>query len=91
MNRTYLRCRMASWPTDWAKVSVPLDFMGLNASNQVVEQQLTPGSRFGLALMVKRSGTIPGSGLEFMYDHPDFESRLQLHTDRLIEFGAASD
>lgn len=37
--------------------------------------------------MVKRGGTEPGQGLEFMYDHVDFESRLQLETETVIPFG----
>lgn len=85
---TYFRCRMNPWPPEWSKITIPLDFLGVNTSGQLIPEVLPRDSRIGIALMVRKSGTEPGQGLEFMYDHPSFQSRLQLKTDKLIEFGS---
>jgi hypothetical protein len=36
-----------------------------------------------VAISVERSGT-DGDGLEFMYDHPSFDSRLQVKTSSAL-------
>ena len=95
LNLTYFSFRnsdirptpLPNWPSEWSKVSVPLCFAAVNAAGLVIPAVLPPNSRVVLSLMVKRGGTQPGQGLEFMYDHPDFESRLQLETNRIIGFG----
>ena len=49
---------------------------------------LLPGERLGLAISVEKGGTNPGDGLEFMYDHPSFDSRLQIKTSSVLpDFG----
>ena len=48
---------------------------------------LLPGERLGVAISVERSGTNPGDGLEFMYDHPSFDSRLQIKTSSVLPWG----
>ena len=45
---------------------------------------LPAGSRLGLAFAVERQGTSQGSGLQFVYDHPSFDSRLQVDTKSLL-------
>ena len=47
---------------------------------------ILPGERIGPAITVERQGTNPADGLEFMYDHSDFPSRLELETDRILGF-----
>jgi hypothetical protein len=40
---------------------------------------LDTGQRIGLAIAVRREDT-PQDVLEFMYDHPDYPSRLEVKT-----------
>jgi hypothetical protein len=69
------------WPTDWTEVSVPTHFIwAADALNVLNGLTLTGPPRLGLAITVEKAGT-GGSGLEFMYDHPDFESRLEVQND----------
>jgi hypothetical protein len=83
---TYFTHQAASWPTQWTEIAMPLEFIGVDSTGAPIPLALTPGSRVGLTLMVDKAGTQPGNALEFMYDHPSFDSRLQLETDALIEF-----
>ncbi len=67
-----------SWPrNNWTELSVPMNFVYSDVS-------LLPGERLGLAISVERGGTNPGDGLEFMYDHPSFDSRLQVKTSSIL-------
>lgn len=66
------------WPrTNWTEVSVPMNFLYAAGS-------LLPGERLGVAISVEKSGTNPGDGLEFLYDHPSFDSRLQVKTSSVL-------
>ncbi len=58
-----------TWPTDWEEISVDYPFVSLPT--------LLPNERLGVAIQVERANT-GNDGLEFMYDHPSFESRLQI-------------
>ena len=87
LNLTNFQYSQNPWPAQWAKISVPMCFAAVNAAGAVVPAILPPNSRVVLSVMTKRGGTQPGQALEFMYDHPDFESRLQLETNKLISFG----
>lgn len=65
-------CRTTIWPRgSWGRVRFSLRF----ASNL----KIPAGERIELALSVERSGT-PEDALEFMYDHPDYPSRLEVQT-----------
>jgi hypothetical protein len=67
-----------TWPRqNWTEISVDMDFLYAAGA-------LMPGERLGLAISVERSGTNPGDGLEFMYDHPSFDSRLQVKTTSVL-------
>jgi hypothetical protein len=46
---------------------------------------LVPNSRLGVAVQVERAGTA-GGGLQFIYDEPSYESRLEVKTDSLLPF-----
>jgi hypothetical protein len=85
LNLTYFRCSRNPWPTNWTKISVPMDFAGVNAAGAVTPLVLPANSRIGLALMVKKGGTT-GQGLEFMYDAVGYESRLELTTNKILSF-----
>jgi Tfp pilus assembly protein PilV len=75
-NPPYFTYAQASWPTNgWAEIHVPLHFSSLT---------IPAGDRLGLAIGVERQGTLPGAGLEFNYDHPSFDSRLQVDTHSLL-------
>jgi len=78
-NLTYFTYQPASgvWPTTWTELHIPLHFnLGVN---------LGPFSRLGLAIQVERAGT-SGGGLQFMYDEPSFDSRLEVTTTGLLPF-----
>jgi Tfp pilus assembly protein PilV len=75
-NPTYFTYSQATWPNNgWTEIHVPLHF---------AEVTLPPTSRLGLAIGVEKPGTPSGSGLQFMYDHPSFDSRLQVDTRSLL-------
>jgi hypothetical protein len=49
-------------------------------------QEIAVGERLGLALTVD-AGTTPAEGLQIMYDHPDYASRIEVDTTTPIEEG----
>ncbi len=68
----------AVWPrNNWTELSVNMNFLYAAGA-------LLPGERLGLAISVEKGGTNPGDGLEVMYDHPSFDSRLQIKTTSII-------
>jgi hypothetical protein len=69
-NLPYFAYSQSPWPTTWTEVEIPLNFNPLT---------LGPDSRLGLAIQVERQGTA-GGGVEFMYDEPTFDSRLEVKT-----------
>ena len=80
-NPGYFVHSQSSWPSAaWAEVHVPLHFSRPGGGSV----QLTPGDRLGLAFGVERQGTLPGDGLQFMYDHPSFDTRLQVDTHSVL-------
>lgn len=65
------------WPSGtYQPIEVPVHFAAVNGG----ALRILPGTRLGLAIAVHRNGTADGDGLQFMYDHPSFESKLQLKT-----------
>jgi type II secretory pathway pseudopilin PulG len=78
-NLGYFRCSMNPWPSDqWREVDIPLSF--------TANLQLIPQSRLGLAIQVERAGTPSGGGLQFIYDEPSYESRLEVETTSQLPF-----
>ena len=76
LNLTYFACSFTSWPHGgWTEIHIPLHFASLS---------LPPNERLGLAIAVERQGTLPGDGIQFMYDHPSFDSRLEAQTRSLL-------
>ena len=66
------------WPrANWTELSIDMNFAYAGGS-------LLEGERLGLAISVEKNGTNPGDGLEFMYDHPSFDSRLQIKTPSIL-------
>ena len=85
-NLTHFSYSQASWPRNWTEISVPMEFIGVDSAGLPVPLSLPQGSRVGMTLMSRRTGTQPGQALEFLYDHPSFDSRLQLQTNQVIGF-----
>jgi hypothetical protein len=68
-----------SWPrTAWTRLRLTMKISG--------SQEIAVGERLGLALGVD-AGTTPAEGLQIMYDHPDYASRLEVDTTTPIEGG----
>jgi type II secretory pathway pseudopilin PulG len=67
----------STWPTSWTELHIPLHFyLNLN---------LSANSQLGLAIQVEKQGT-SGGGMQFMYDEPSFDSRLELKSTSLLPF-----
>jgi type II secretory pathway pseudopilin PulG len=67
-----------TWPrANWTELNIDMNF--LYAAGSLLE-----GERLGLAISVEKNGTNPGDGLEFMYDHPSFDSRIQVKTSSAL-------
>ena len=82
VNASHFEFQRNPWPQQWTEVSMPLEFIwATDALNELNGLSQTEPARFGLALTVERGGT-GGPGLEFMYDHPDFESRLEVQNNQ---------
>ncbi|MGH2953165.1 MAG: type IV pilus modification PilV family protein [Solirubrobacterales bacterium] len=87
LNISYFEHAQDPWPSQWIEISMPLEFLSVDSTGAPIPLVLTPGSQVGMTLMVDKTGTEPGTGLEFMYDHPSFESRLHLETNEIISWG----
>ena len=75
-NPTYFTYSRSTWPNNgWSEIQVPLHF---------AQVTLPPSSRLGLAIAIERQGTPSSSGLQFLYDHPSFDSRLEVDTHSLV-------
>jgi hypothetical protein len=73
---TYFTYSKSTWPNNgWSEIQIPLHF---------AQVTLPPSSRLGLAIAIERQGTPSSSGLQFMYDHPSFDSRLEVDTHSLV-------
>jgi hypothetical protein len=71
----YFTYEQAQWPTTWTEIHVPIHFL--------LNLHLVPGSRLGLAIQVEHNGT-GADGLQFMYDEPSFDSRLELSSQSTV-------
>jgi hypothetical protein len=64
------------WLQQWRGLAVPMNMVWAN--NHLSGLNVVSGSaRLGLAITVERAGTGAG-GIEFNYDHPSYESMLQI-------------
>jgi hypothetical protein len=76
-NLTYFTYSANPWPTQWHEIHIPLHFS--------LSVNLGPTSRLGLAIQVEKSGTT-GGGLQFLYDEPSYDSRLEVKTSSALPF-----
>jgi hypothetical protein len=81
VNATHFEFARASWPTTWTELGIPMHFIW--ASNALTGMNIIDQPRLGIAIQVERTGT-GAAGLEFMYDHPNFESRLEFQSSSNI-------
>jgi len=70
---SYFTYSDSTWPTTWTELSIPFNFP--------TDIHLLAGERLGVAIAIDPAGTGDGSqGLQFMYDEPSFDTRLELKT-----------
>jgi len=70
---SYFNYSDSTWPTTWTELPIPFNFP--------TDIHLLAGDRLGLAIAIDPDGTGDGSqGLQFMYDEPSFDTRLELKT-----------
>lgn len=73
----------SSWPrTEWTRLRLTMKIGGSEAVREVKKDE-----RLGLALSVEAASVSPAAGLQVMYDHPDYASRLEVDTTTPIEGG----
>jgi Tfp pilus assembly protein PilV len=73
------------WPNGaWTEIHLPLHFATLSAGGALGSLHIPAGARLGLAIGIESQGTSPNAGLQFMYDHPSFDSRLEVDTRSLL-------
>lgn len=61
-----------AWPANpWTEVHIDM-----NLPSDLVDE----GEQMGVAIGVEKGGTNPGDGLQMLYDHPSFDSRLELES-----------
>jgi hypothetical protein len=80
---TYFEYEQNPWPRNsWQKLEIPLNF-ALDIDGDPIP--LIEDTQLGLAIRVERQGT-GGDALQFMYDHPSFDSRLVVNTNQELPF-----
>jgi type II secretory pathway pseudopilin PulG len=75
VGQSYFTVTKTQWPTTWTEIQIPLDF--------TISNTLSPGTQLGVAIAVEQAGT-GGGGLQFMYDEPSFDSRLEVKSTSLL-------
>jgi hypothetical protein len=75
-NANYFTYSANTWPTGWTELHIPFKF-SLPA--------LGANSRLGLAIQVEKAGT-GGGGMQFLYDEPSFDTRLEVTTQSVLPF-----
>lgn len=66
-----------AWYDSWQAVRLPMKF---------TPKEIKAGDRLGVAISVEPAGTT-GGDLEFLYDHPDYPSRIEVDTTTTLERG----
>jgi hypothetical protein len=89
----YGQYQRAFWPSAWTELSIPMNLTFVNVADWLntlnlgalglTSLQVSGQPRLGLALQVEKANTT-GGGLEFMYDHPNFSSRLEVQSSTCI-------
>jgi hypothetical protein len=74
------------WPQEWTEIRVPTQFIWADSALTSLGGTLIGEPRLGLAITVERASTA-GSGLEFMYDHRERDSRFVIHNQQDLILG----
>jgi hypothetical protein len=70
---SYFTYAKSPWPSTWTELTISLSFQ--------TGVHLLAGNRLGIAIAIDPSGTGDGTqGLQFMYDEPSFDTRLEVKT-----------
>jgi hypothetical protein len=84
----------AFWPQEWTEIRVPMQFIWATDAITSLGGTLIGEPRLGLAITVERGFTGGGelggggaSGLEFMYDHRERDSRLVINSEEDLILG----
>ena len=73
----------SAWPSsEWGLASIPMTLMP-PAGDTVV--RVLPGQQLGVAIGLERDGTAPEDALQFLFEHPDFDSHLEVQTATPIQ------
>jgi len=78
---TYTPAKGANWPSEWSKGKVRLT-MSFNEAPYTIPA----GDRLGVAISVERKETSTDA-LSFMFDHPNYPSRLEVETSTPLSGG----
>jgi hypothetical protein len=74
---TYFTYSKSPWPTTWSEQTISLSFQ--------TGVHLLAGNRLGVAIAINPGGTGDGTqGLQFMYDEPSFDTRLEVKTQSTL-------
>ncbi|MGI8726981.1 MAG: type IV pilus modification PilV family protein [Solirubrobacterales bacterium] len=77
----YFRFSHTNWPGEFNERSIPMDLQDPVTGSEVIT--VPPGKRLGMSLAVDLVNIAPTTldpFISFMYEHPDYESRLQVET-----------
>lgn len=75
----YSPAKNGFWPQEWEKVRLTMSF-------NEAPYSIPAGDRLGVALSVERLNT-QADALSFMYDHPNYPTRLEVDTSTPIDAG----
>ena len=77
----YFTFSRSTWPQEWTEITVPMEMTW--AADALSGLNIVGQPRLGVAMTVERANT-GSDGIEFMYDHPNFESRLAVQSEECI-------
>lgn len=91
---TYFSYSQATWPRNinpdpliWQKVRVTMNFSPTQVVNGQAQGTISPGDRLGVALSSERVGTSFDAGIQVLYDHPTYPTRIEVDTTTPIDAG----
>ncbi len=90
----YFSYSLATWPRNvssdplvWQKVRLTLNFNPAQVVAGQAQGTISAGKRLGVALSSERVGTSFDAGLQVLYDHPNYPTRIEVDTTTPIDAG----
>jgi type II secretory pathway pseudopilin PulG len=78
----YFSYASSEWPrSGWGEARIAMRLQPPSGETAI---RILPGQRLGVAVTLERDGTGPEDALQFLYEHPDFDSRLEVDTQTPI-------